>query len=566
MPKPAGPLAGRAGALALAAALACLLLLAGSAWAEPESNPQDPAYLGFFPTPEPKGRLDVKVYPDKRATGKVTVFSFGMPFPPGYISDPKLIALLDGTGKEVPIHVKVLATWPAPVPHAGSIRAALIQFQDYLAVDSQRTYTVRWGQPRKEDDPEARPVRQDWLGVEDKSFPSPPVQDPPAYVVLPNTWLVKCLLKERMLPADADLKWEFYDFFARKQFLTTTNQFDYPVLDEYLVHPEKDAECWLFDRAATFWVTYFRYGGLAPLRQAQRSSQLYASLMHPEGRFQLLDPKQNQDMKYGFQECLAMDYWLSGDERMLTASQNVADLLETWNFHLRTHGFWTERHLAFALLNATVRYELTGDPKMLEKAREVFEAAYSAQLNPLPGAPKDGCMVHTGEQHGEGLDGWVCSSWMSALAVDAMMRYYIVTADPRVAKSVELLAQSFVRYGTYHFPPSSEKYPWLVPHYLYGSQPPKDKDDYEYDDAQHCIDTLKIMAVAQYFMRKEGRSNPEFDQVRDELLKTAKWNFDRWHNPGGPKVGKPEYSVLPKRRYGWTFRTTASLDWLFSQK
>jgi hypothetical protein len=553
-----------------------LLLLGGLGWpgagqAATPSAPQDPAYLGFFPPPETQGQLPLVLHADPRTTSRVTDISFGVPFPPGFLGDPKLISLTDSTGKELPIFVKVLATWPSPVPHAGSIRVALVQFRDYIATAMPRDYTLRWGTPRQESEPQGWPARHHWLPVEDKAFMGTLTQEPPVYAVLPNKWLGNSLLRGRILPAGADLRWEFYDHNMRNYFLTAINQIDPRVEKKYFSEFTKDLECWLFDRSSAFFVTYIRQGGLEPLRQAVRAAEFYGAHMQPSGKFSLLAADAPVDVKYGYQECLALNYWLTGDERMLKDSQNVLKLLDAWDPVLTpSRTFWTERHLAFALLNATVAYELTGDQHLLERARALFEAGYNAQVNPLPGAPKDGCMVHTPKQHSEGMpDGWVCSSWMSALAVDAMLRYYLVTADPRVPQSVEMLANSLARHGTYIWPKwkqYGEKFPVVNAYYLYSSQPPKERDPDEYGDMQHSLDVLKIVMTAQYFLRKQGRSNPELNRVQEELLASSKRFMEIAYVKNGPASGSPEYPVWPKRRFNWLFRTTADLDWLGSQK
>lgn len=554
----------------LVLAVLTLLLLGGmgqAAGAAAPAAPQDPAYLGFFPPPQSRGQVPVVLHTDPRSTDRVTMISFGVPFPPGFVSDPKQISLVDNGGKELPIRVKVLATWREPVPQAGSIRAALVQFRDYISVAMPRTYTLRWGSPRQEHEWEDWPARQHWLPIDDPALAGTHLQEPPVYAVLPNQWLGQALLKGRILPAGSDPKWEFYDHNMRQYFRTATNQLDPRVDKKFISDYAKDYECWLFDRATTFFVTYIRLGGLEPLRQGVRATQVYGSKMLPDGRFALLGDKEPPDVKLGFQECLALTYWLTGDERVLNTSRNVLKLLDLWDPVLTPQrSFWTERHLAFALLNATVAYEMTGDPRLLERARALFEAGYNAQVNPLPGAPRDGCMIHTARQHGEKLEGWVCNSWMSALAVDAMLRYYIVSADPRVPQSIELLAESLVRFGNYLLRGKGEKYPWVNLYQLYSSQPPADREVYDYNDLQHSLDNLKTLAAANYFLRKQGRNRPEIVKLQEEILKSAKYDLERWYIKDGPAHGKPEYPLWPKRRYGWMFRITAELDWLFNQK
>ena len=114
------------------------------------SDPSSPAYRGFFPPPLSKGELPITLVPHPLATGKVVPVSFGVPFPPGYVSDPKNIALFDGTGQEMPIRVTVLARWQPPVPGAPSLRAVLVQYLDLMATRVPPCLQAALGQPPPE--------------------------------------------------------------------------------------------------------------------------------------------------------------------------------------------------------------------------------------------------------------------------------------------------------------------------------------------------------------------------------------------------------------------------------
>ncbi len=532
-----------------------------------QAAPQDPAYQGLFPAAQSKGDLRVELHPDARVVNKVVVAGFGVPFPPGFVRDPRMIALIDNTGKEMPISVRVLATWHAPVPHAGSIRAAFIQYRDLMSSTVPRAYTVRWGAPRQANVSREWSAREDWLPVEDGTYPAAVVLDPPVYAVLPGEWLGKCLLKGRMRPAGQDPKWEFYDNALRNFFPAAINKAHANVGPKFLSHYLTDYEPWLFDRATTFFLTYFRLGGLQALREAHRAAQYYAYQIQEDGKFALLGDKLARDPKFGYQECLALDHWLTGDDRVMRASRRVLNLLDAWDPVLTpARTFWTERHLAFNLLNATTAYEMTGDPALLARARFLFEAGYNVQLNPEEGAPRDGCMVHSTQQHGERKrPGWICSPWMSAQLVDAMLRYYIVSADPRVAKSVEMLADFMVKHGTYRKQYSKNVDEYQVPYYLMSSDPPTTGlENYFFNDLEHAIECVKIIAVAQYFVRKAGGGNQDYDYLTQELIRSGAWCFERWRVKNAIKSDRPEYPLVPMRKYNWWFRTTVDLDWLLN--
>jgi hypothetical protein len=317
-----------------------------------------------------------------------------------------------------------------------------------------------------------------------------------------------------------------------------------------------------------FFVTYLRLGGLEPLVEGHRAAQYYASQMLPDGKFALLGDKSGPDLKYGYQESLLLDYWLTGDEQMPEASRRVLKLLDIWDpVYTPERGFWTERHLGMSLLNAVTAYEMWGDQRLLARARAIFEAAAAMQGSPPPGAPHDGCLVHTGRQHGEKVEGWICSVWMTSLAVDAMLRYYLVSADSRVPASIEKFADFVVKTGTYRLRPhANEPSDLTFPYYLVSSQVRERAEADPWADRQHALDSALILAAADYFTRQAGRPKPEYRRLLQELLATARWNFDKHHRPDAPaKDGSPAFPLAPARKFNWWFRTTASMDWFLSR-
>ncbi len=551
----------------LLAALALGLLFLSPPGAAAGAGP-DPAWQGFFPPVQEQGEIKITLHPQARATGRVVVVSFGVPFPPGYLQDPAKLAVLDSLGKEMPLATKVLARWLPPTPGAGSIRAVLVQFRDYLSSPVARTYTLRWGRPRKLNEKRLFRARSGWLPVKDGSYPPGAVMEPPVYVTLPPAWLGKCLLKGRILPARPGGPYAWYDQAMGRFFLTAANLSHPPVQQKYRINYADKYEPWLFDRAMTFFITYIRLGGLEHLRQAHRAAQYYASLIGPDGTFRLLTGKYTRDMKYGYQECLALDYWLTGDEKMRETSTRVTKLFDSWDPHYSVgKGFWTERHLAFLLLNATVAYEISGEPRFLAKARDTFDAAWRLQNDPPRGVPRgSGCMLHRGRQHAEKVKGWLCSPWMSVLMVDAMMRYYLVTADDRVPRSIQELADFISRYGLYKVVYNKkQKAPWITPHYLASPQPLKYYHTKQWTDPQHALDVSSIFAAAIYLAGKQGRPQQQYRQVFHQLQATARFDLKRTFNRYGPKFGKPQYPLNPPRKFNWWFRTTASIDWLVGQ-
>ncbi|MFZ5586904.1 MAG: hypothetical protein ACOZHQ_13370 [Thermodesulfobacteriota bacterium] len=529
----------------------------------------DQRYLAFFPPPQARGELKISLHPAKPAVGRPVVIGFGLPFPPGFSDDPGRIALFDNLGHEIPIHVKVLARWPQAMPGGGSLRAVLIQFQDLIAAEMQRDYLVRWGQPRGQSEKRGWSSRQDWILVDDGSYPPGAVMEPPVYVTLPPAWLGMCLLKGRINPAGTAPGFAWYDQEMRNYFGTAVNHYEYPVQEKLQIDYVHQSEPWLFDRATTLFMVYLRQGGLEPLRQAHRAAQYYARQIRSDGGFALLGNGPNsRDVKFGYQECLALDHWLTGDELMLDVSRRVLALLDAWDHHYGLDkGFWTERHMAFSLLNATVAYEILGDPALLTQARERFDSVHQFQTQPPAGAPAGlGCTPHKGKQHGENLEGWYCSPWMTALLVDAIMRYYLVSADPRAPESVTEFARFVAQRGLYTINHESYKQPYQVPMYLTNLHDPAKHMIDRWTDQQHALDMSAVMAAALRLAPPDHRHRQLLERALNELLLTAQFDFEKNVNPYGHRDNRPKYPLNPPRRFNWWFRTTAGLDWLIEPR
>ena len=532
------------------------------------ADPSAPSYRGFFPKPQPSGEVPLKIVPHPRALSQIVPVSFGIPFPPGYVSDVKNISLVDSTGREIPIHVTALAHWLPPVPGAPCLRAVLVQYKDYMASPVPRTYTLRWGKPRKKTMAKAWPASRSWMSLTDSTYPSIIVKDPVAWALLPAWWLGQSLIKGRLAPAGTYPEFLWFESAHGGFFKQAINQ---PILTawqisrgelkkKYGIDFLKKYEPWLFDRTTTIFLRYLTTGDLEPYQFALRDAQFYAYHVEKNGNFGLIPPGYPPNVIYGNQEALTIAWFFTGLTSLQNASERVVKLLEAWNpEYSLERTFWTERHLAFHLMIATAAYEMTGDPALLKRARHAFDIAYGMQTSPPPGAPADGCLIHTGVQHSSTLKGWICSPWMSVLFIDAALRYYLVSADSRVPKSILMLADYMVKTGTYRFfyKRSNKYYVW--PHYLASTM---EKTGFSYNDWQHCLDTSKILAAAIYFSRKEGKSWVQYRNLYDQLIISAKEMV--------PKVVKVKgrvtpYTLTPPRKFSWWFRTTADIPWLLNQ-
>lgn len=539
-----------------------------SAYAESSlvADPVAPPYLGFFPKPKPRGELPLKIVPHPRALSQVVPVSFGIPFPPGYVRDVNNISLVDNAGQEIPIHVTELARWLPPVPGAPCLRAVLVQYRDYMASTVPRIYTLRWGEPRRKKLAKAWPASRSWISSIEGSYPVLFVKDPTVWALLPAWWLGQSLIKGRLAPVGTYPSFKWFEKAHGGYFKQAINQ---PILTKwqisrgeikkrYGIDYLKKYEPWLFDRTTTIFLRYITTGYLEPYQYALRDAQFYAHNVQKDGNFSLLPPGYPPNVIYGNQEAITIAWFFTGLNSLQNASKRVVKLLDAWNpEYTPERTFWTERHLAFHLMIATAAYEMTGDPALLKRARHAFDIAYGMQIKPPLGAPADGCLIHNGVQHSSTLKGWICSPWMSVLFVDAALRYYLISADTRVPKSILMLADYMVKTGTYRFLyKRSNKY-YIWPYYLASTI---EKSEFSYNDWQHCLDTSKILAVAIYFSRKQGKSWTKYRELYDQLIISAK-----------EMVPKPRknviitYTLTPPRKFSWWFRTTADIPWLLNQ-
>ena len=551
----------------LLATLALALCLGLLAWAP--ARAQEAAFLDLFPQPQTQGEIAVNLHINPQVLNRVVVVSFGVPFPPGFLQDTSQVSLRDDSGQEMPISVTELARWPQTAPHGGGIRAVMVQMRDLYMSADPREYTLSWGSARTANESKTWPARTDWVEVSDGSYPAGAISEPAVYALLPPAWLGQCLLKGRTNPVGTQLDFEWYETYMARYYLTAVNQVDDLVPAEKRIDYVGQYGPWLFDRATTLFMVYFRQGALDNLRQAHRAAQYYASQIQPDGRFGL---KQDKDGKYNYQECLALDYWLTGDSELLPVSERVRQAMDWWNPIFQTkngQGFWTERHYAYWLLNALVSYEITGDSQYLDKAKAAVDSAVLMLSDPPPGAPRDfGCLIHSGRQHGEGFDLPFCSPWMTQLAADALMRYYIVTGDQRIPGMMISMADFMAKSGIRSYytgstkppePPFTAPFYWVVPGH------PERNGDAKSTDFQHCPDTLGLMALGKYFATKTGQPKPEWDEPLANLTYTAKKAFTVSYYEQGPKYGRPKARLSPPRMFNWWFRTTAGMDWYLHQ-
>lgn len=352
----------------------------------------------------------VQVYGGEGANGPANLVSNALPFRPGVVSSAGRVRLLDG-GTEVPIAVKVLATWPSD----GSIRSLLLQFDAPVA----KTYTIQVGSPR--------------TGA-DRPFVAVTWDLPTRVFTLPAAHLSDSLIfwDQRPLGQTGFPAWDLKQLSNYKR-IATVGTAACAREDHY------------YDAITTTYQLYARTGVLAHLVNARRWA-----LHHRRDQIHLAGPDIGHgrcpgeylgNTRYTFPQGLIQDFFMFGDERSRQVSGLVVDNFymphaESWYYKApNTRGFWTEREAAFSLIGILAHYEGTGNPAYLNRVRDRVAALHRMQLDNGRRA-----WVHNLHDHdpseGCAAADYGSSPWMSGLLLEAIITYHKLTDDDMARDSI----------------------------------------------------------------------------------------------------------------------------------
>jgi hypothetical protein len=352
----------------------------------------------------------VQVYSGSGANGPANLVSNAVPFKPGVLNNAALVRVVDG-GTEVPIHARVLATWPSD----GSVRSLLLQFD----APSARSYTIQVGAART---------------TTDRAF-------------VPVTWDVptRVFTLSPQYLSDSLIFWE-----QKPLGETGFPAWDQKQLSNYSrIATVGSAECvrddHYYDAITTSYQLYARTGNITHLVTARRwalhhrRDQIWLSgvnIGHPRCAGNYLT-----NTRYTFPQGLIQDFFMFGDEQAREASRIVVD-----NFYMphearwyyiapNTRGFWTEREAAFSLIGIMAHYEGTGNTTYLNRVRDRVASLHRMQIdngrrawvhNLYDHDPDEGCPTNA----------YGSSPWMSGLLLEAIIKYHKMTGDPIARESI----------------------------------------------------------------------------------------------------------------------------------
>jgi hypothetical protein len=350
----------------------------------------------------------VVVYSGAGANGPANLVSNAIPFRPGAVFDARQVRVLDGS-TEVPVHVRVLASWPAD----GSVRSLLLQFD----APSAKTYTIQAGTTRTTADRALTPVSWDV---------------PTRIFTLPASYLSDSLIfwEQKPLGQSGFPAWD-----------------DKQLASYFRIETVGTAECassdQYYDSMTTTYQLYVRTGDVKYLVNARRwalhhrRDQVYLSGAYI-GHGRCTDVNKT---RYTFPQGLVQDYFMFGDEEARNVSALIVDNFymthAPGNYYIapNTRGFWTEREAAFALNGIMAHYEATGNAVYLNKARERVASLYRMQVdngnrawvhNLYDHDPSEGCATSD----------WGSSPWMSGLLLEGIIKFHKLTNDATARASI----------------------------------------------------------------------------------------------------------------------------------
>ena len=519
------------------------------------------------------------------------VASFGVPLPPGHVTDAALVRVLDASGTEIPAYVESLGDWVAIPPSdtlctgisptVPGIRSVLVQI---AAPTTEATYTVDFS-PRTANKTKT-PVADTFVPVTSGTFDAADgITEPGAYATLPANWLacsgitpMQTVLGAGTFMAEADQ--------AQVNFWPTTLNLNADnLLDSQLHKYKTEYEPWLYDRAQSYYATYVRTGELKYLREATRATQYYRKNIYDgsecssgncRGYFKLKNPSPDKwmDFKYSYNQSLASYYWLTGDASVksqmadVTAAAKYAqDITQRLTGDANSGNIrrMTERHWAFAFLAVSEEYNVTGDPALLDYLNAGIDAMVWSQQNQPEGNDPKGCFGH----YLYGFPDIAAVPWMSSLLAHSFVQAYEITGDQRIPKMIADLATCFTEVAIYEPPNQAADLPDWMPcyeaaPYKAGTPPDSCFDVDQWNDFEHAVDVTHLFALGVYFTQDQAQRAKLLAGIA-KIWPGHAHSVKKWERLTSPE-GYSKYRVSPPRKFAWQYKNTGSIGWALGER
>ncbi|MBA2705216.1 MAG: hypothetical protein H0U60_15365 [Blastocatellia bacterium] len=394
-----------------------------------------------------RGATEVEVILEGRAAdlGNELV-SFGLPLPPGFLTDPRQVRVIAENGQEVTAAIRSLEPWRIG-GRDGAIRSLLVQFKSDFARQPTQKVKIVFHQARRKNANDI--VRVSHTLIDEEGLKGPRVS-----ARLPAQWLCDSWIVGPQTSTISSGAYSPYDQFVEKNFAGSLAYLDSKVYSE-----------WLFDRTTVYYKMYVRTGERKFLDAAYHAAhfvRLHTKAEGPDaGIFTLKGP----DLKYVYPRAMHIHYLLTGDERALVTGKLMAqycmkkqkpvyrpELIKPVPLGVdpeQGRNFWTLRHQGYGLLGILHGWEMTGNRAYWIKARECVEAYYNHQRQPPDGRPPDGSLRQDWELYdpNEATFKGATSAWMMALLLDPLFHYWTLSGDKRVPEIVAKWCDFLNRQG-----------------------------------------------------------------------------------------------------------------------
>jgi hypothetical protein len=490
--------------------------------------------------------------------GTPVLVSLGIPFPPGALTDPKLLRILDPKGNEIAASVKVVLRWYAK---DNSIRAVRAQFRAPLTTD-QETFYFAIGKPRQQE-------LAGWPYETGLVEGPQGLRVPMVLGTLTPEWLCASLIAGPQQPASPN---EAYAKYVSRQFEWASKL------------PVDDYSAWLFDRPSTLFKAYLRTGRFDYLQAADLSYRFYMQHVKREGL--PMDPfcaggwaftGKPCDTKYVYIEPILLAVALTGND-ISHDSATVSKMVTLWENggwsgrpgpYTNPAEFFTERQAGLGLLATVSAYELTGLPHYLTLINQRVGWLYDHQHHNPDGLGDDGSwrsswQKHEGDTWNPSTDVRGNSPWMSENIVDGLWHAWLVTGDKRIPEMITAYGRYLETHGwidpklithshDWRFPCSGPDgliaWYWSSAHATNKALADIEDSEGWYSDA-HNVELGLPVAAAYYF---------EQDPAQSALLKRRLEGLTSSYNTECAS----EAGTL--RRFNWNNRGTGVVQWLIRQ-
>lgn len=470
------------------------------------------------------------------------VVNFGLPLPPGFLSDPRNVRVVDGAGQELPTAVRALEPWRIG-GREGSIRSLLIQFTLDFSREQTQRIKVRF-QPRRKHD--------SFVPVEETLIGKDGLDGPKVMALLPARWLCDSWIVGPQTPASESGSYRAYDDFVERNFPGSLAYLNSKVYSE-----------WLFDRTTAYYKMFVRTGERKFFEAAYHAAhfvRLHTKMDGPDaGIFTL----KGADLKYVYPRAMHIHYLLTGDERMREAAEIMAAYCDKNQDPVyqpasiapssigadpeRGRKFWTLRHQSYGLLGILHGWELTGKRAYWVKARECVDAYYRHQQHPPDGRPPDGSLRQDWALYdpSEATFKGATSAWMMALLLDPLFHYWTLTGDRRVAEIVIKWCDFLDRQGM--LPDGSKAY--YVINCFAGLDPKEEASAPGPDMEMHNTEMAYTFALGSFFSKDPKRVAVYRKRFNDLFPRAVKLDVNR-----------------PGRAFNWAFQFSSQLIYFMQHK